>query len=521
MAHDPATTSTIAALANVLVLPSSLKDCTSPALVHLSTGSRAPITLSYGQLGALIDSLQLDLADAGVTKDSRVALVLPNGFEFAAVFLAIICQRGTAAPLDSLYTQSEFKEAFLRIRPELVVTLPTTPKSDDGSAVVAPCLQAALELGVRVALCHRHSHGEGGAESRLQLDVRLLNIEDSSFAPAAAVSKAALISRNDVWSEDKALMLSTSGTTGTPKLVILSHTNLLVAMRIIIANHQLSRTDRTIIITPLHHIIGVCGSFLVTLFSGGCAVIPDSLPAAFWQRCVDYGITWFHAVPTLHRLLLKFPRPSGDELSQLRFLRCGGSETPADLYESLIALGAPLLEVYGMTETGPAIFCNRLTKDDDTIGRRRGCYPIPDAVDVMLLPSNTPSLEVSANGLHNGAVADADPIAGLTKEFDVVGEICLRGKNIVAGYIDNPEANAESFLRNGYYRTGDLGAIQSDGYLRLIGRIKEIINKGGTKISPTEIENVALSHKSVAQAACFSIADSLYGDEIGEQPFVL
>lgn len=521
MAHDPPPTSAIAALSNVLVLPTSLRDSTSPALVHLPSGSQAPITVSYAQLAVLTDSLQLNLADAGITKESRVALVLPNGLEFAAVFLAIICQRGTAAPLDPQYTQSEFKEAFLRIRPGLVVTLSTTPKSDDGSVPVAPCVQAALELGVRVALCHRHSHGESGAESRLQLDVRLLDIEDSSFAPAATVIKAALISRNDVWSEDKALMLSTSGTTGPPKSVILSHINLLVAMRIIIANHQLSPTDRTMIITPLHHIIGVCGSLLVTLFSGGCAVIPNSLPAAFWQRCVDDRITWFHAVPTLHRLLLKFPRPSGDELPQLRFLRCGGSETPADLYESLIALGPPLLEVYGMTETGPAIFCNRLAKDGDTIGRRRGCYPIPDAVDVMILPSSTPNLDTGVNGFQNGAVAGADPIASLTKELDVLGEICLRGKNVIAGYINNPEANAESFLCNGYFCTGDLGAIQRDGYLKLIGRIKEIINKGGTKISPTDIENVALSLKSVAQAACFRIADDLYGDEIGEQPFIL
>ena len=521
MAHYSPVTSAIAALSNVLVLPSGLNDCTSPALVHPSTGSLAPTTVSYAQLATLTDFLQVDLADAGITKASRVVLVLPNGLEYVVVFLATIRQRGTAAPLDPQYTQSEFKEAFLQIKPEVVVTLPTTPKSDDGSVLVAPCVQAALELGVRVALCHRNGHGEGGAESGLRLKIKPLKIEDSSFAPAPTIIKAGLISPNDVWSEDKALMLSTSGTTGTPKSVILSHTNLLVAMRIMIANHQLSPTDRTMIITPLHHIIGICGSLLVTLFSGGCAIIPDSLPAAFWQQCIDYGITWFHAVPTLHRLLLRFPRPSGDKLSQLKFLRCGGSETPADLYESLIALGPPFLEVYGLTETGPAIFCNHLAKDGDSIRRRRGCYPIPDAVDVMILPSSTSNLEVGANGLHSEAVAGEDPVAKLTKEPDVVGEICLRGKSVMAGYMNKPEANAQTFLSNGYFRTGDLGAIQHDGYLRLMGRIKEIINKGGTKISPTDIENVALSLKSVAQAACFRIADNMYGDEIGEQHVVL
>ncbi|POR35975.1 Uncharacterized protein TPAR_03799 [Tolypocladium paradoxum] len=499
---------------NVLVLPANSESDDSPAVIHPSKGSASPPTVSYAQLAAITRSLQLDLAHAGITKASRVAIVLPNGLEFVAVFLAIVRQRGVAAPLSPQYTQSEFKDVFSRMEPELVVMLPATPDSDDGSSLAAPGVQAALELGVRVALCRRKCEAKGGVEPGLRLDLELLEVGD--IAPTAAATEAIVFSRNDVWSEDKALMLFTSGTTGAPKSVLLSHTNLLVAMRIIIANHKLSPADRTFIITPLYHIIGVCGSLLVTLFSGGCVVIPESLPGAFWQQCADYGITWFHGVPTIHRLLLGFRRPGGRVPSQLRFLRCGGSEMPPDLHESLVALGPQLLEVYGMTETAPAIFCNRLTEADDAVMRRRGHYPIPDAVDVVILPSEVLSRE-AGDDARNGAAAAAagDMITRLTKEPGVIGEVCLRGKNVMDGYTNSPEANAEAFLSNGYFRTGDLGAIQPDGYLRLVGRIKEVINKGGTKIGPAEVEHVALSHGSVGEAACFRIADKVYGDEIG------
>lgn len=501
---------------NVLVLPASSESDESPAVINPSKGSASPPTVSYAQLAAITRSLQLDLAHAGITKASRVAILLPNGLEFVAVFLAIVRQRGIAAPLNPQYTQSEFKEIFSRMEPELVVMLPTTPDLDVSLFLEAPGVQAALALGVRVALCRRKCEAKGGVESELRLVLELLEAGDNNIAPTATIADAIVFSRNDVWSEDKALMLFTSGTTGAPKSVLLSHTNLLVAMRIIIANHRLSSADRTFIITPLYHIIGVCGSLLVTLFSGGCAVIPESLPGAFWRQCAEYGITWFHGVPTIHRLLLGFPRPGGCVPSQLRFLRCGGSEMPPDLHESLVALGPQLLEVYGMTETAPAIFCNRLTEAGDTGMRRRGHYPIPDAVDVMILPSEVLGREVS-DVACNGTAAAGDPATKLTKEPGVTGEVCLRGKNVMDGYTNSPEANAEAFLSNGYFRTGDLGAIQPDGYLRLVGRIKEVINKGGTKIGPAEVEHVALSHASVAEAACFRIADNVYGDEIGEQ----
>ncbi|EWG36201.1 hypothetical protein FVEG_00321 [Fusarium verticillioides 7600] len=182
---------------------------------------------------------------------------------------------------------------------------------------------------------------------------------------------------------------------------------------------------------------------------------------------------------------------------------------------ALKLLGVPLLEVYGMTETAPAIFCNPfpVTETSTAIKRHPGQYPIPDAVDVMILPpERAPGLE--PNGDLDG-IENTEPVARLTKELGVKGEICLRGKNIMAGYTNNPAANREAFLPNGFFRTGDLGVIKPRQYLALIGRVKEIINKGGEKISPAEIEHVARLHDQVNDAACFRISDEIYGEVIG------
>lgn len=495
--------------------------------------------------------------------------MLPNGPEFVAALLAIIRQRGIVAPLNSRYTRDEFQGLFARMEPELVVML-APRRADEDELLMHPGFQAAQALGICVALLDREttgasveaggrvcngvhngatngaatngastngatngvhkvekngvtnghgmkagvasngvSHGKANADGRLRLTLRLVEFRDGSLSPALTSAKAAVVPREEIWSEDKALMLFTSGTTGLPRPVPLSHTNLLVAMRNVIANHELSPADRAFIITPLCYIVGACGSLLATLFSGGCAVIPESLPDNFWQRCAEHEITWFYALPHTYRVLLGLPRPNGRVPSQLRFIRCGGGETPPDLYESLVALGPPLVESYGMTETGPAILCNYLTEGDGAGKKRRAHYPVPDAVDVMILPCDGPC--------SGPATADWDPAARLSNEPGVVGEVCLRGKNITSGYLNDPKANFEAFLSNGFFRTGDLGTILPDGYLRLMGRIKEIICKNDGKVSPAEVEHVAQSHGSVAGAACFRIADMYGGDEIGEQ----
>ncbi|PYI12631.1 peroxisomal-coenzyme A synthetase [Aspergillus sclerotiicarbonarius CBS 121057] len=459
----------------VLALPDEGSD--RPAVIVPATKHAPSTVASYKDLGASVTRVQKDLARLGISKEDKVALVLPNGLEFVGVFLAVIRQRAIAAPLNPQYKREEYKDILRLMRPSLLICMKEAGQ-------LSSSVLAAQDLDIPVVACR----AEG-------LDVYLGGqgpISNDSDIPRDVPT----YSPSEIQPDDKALLLFTSGTTGAPKSVALSHENLLVAMRIIIDAHALSPTDRCMIITPLFHVIGVGGSLLATLFSGGCVIIPPSLPGQFWQSCIDFNVTWFHAVPTLHRLLLSFPRPK--EEPKLRFIRSGGSDLAPELYQRMQELGPPVLEVYGMTETAPAIFCNRL----DSSTRRPAHYPIAPTVEVMVLPS------------RNGT--QPQPNASLlTKEPGVMGEICVRGTSIMTGYMDNPEANEQAFLAGAFFRTGDMGVIKEDGYLQLTGRIKEIINKGGEKISPSEIDHVVWSMEGVRESACFRIPDEIYGEDIG------
>ncbi|PNP80108.1 Fum10p [Fusarium nygamai] len=487
-------------LTHVLVLPEALERLDSPSIIIPPTANTSEEVVPYAHLTDLTQSLQHDLATLGISVGSKVAIVLPNGLAFVTVLLATIRQRAISAPIHPNSTREECKQIFSLMVPDLVVVMP----SEASPAAVL----AAQDLGLPVASCHRYPQSR---RLSFRLALELVDRGDETSNPSPCM----VYSRDHVLAEDKVLELFTSGTTGAPKSVQLTHTNILVAMRIITSAHKITFKDRSFLITPLFHIIGIAGSLLPTLFTGGCAVIPASLPATFWQDCQDYSITWYHAVPTLHHLLLSFPMPKGGVPTTLRFIRSGGSDMSLDLFNRLQKLGVPLLEVYGMTETAPAIFCNPfpLTETSTAIKRHPGQYPIPDAVDVMILPpERAPGLE--PNGDLDG-IENTESVSRLTKELGVKGEICLRGKNIMAGYTNNPTANREAFLPNGFFRTGDLGVIKPRQYLTLIGRVKEIINKGGEKISPAEIEHVARLHDQVNDAACFRINDEIYGEVIG------
>lgn len=489
---------------HVLVLPPDCETNDNPAVIIPSNRSQPSVT-SYTKLNNLICSLQRLLALNGVTKGSKAALVLPNGLEFVVAFLAVLRQRAAAAPVNAQLKQDEYRQMFSLTEPALVIVVPVSTDA------VEPAVLAAGELGFPVASCCI----EG---DEIRLNMHDLDGNETSNG-LVSQNSTRTFSPQEVEAEDKALLLLTSGTTGPPKAVMLSHTNLLVAMRIIISAHTLSPLDISLVITPLFHIIGVGGSLLTTLFTGGCVVIPPSLSGSFWKVCDEFNVTWFHAVPTLYRMLIDFPLPGGKIPSKLRFLRSGGSDMPPALYNRLRELGPPILEVYGMTETAPAIFCNFINPGSRKCARL-GHYPIADAVDVMILPSLSVTEEHQPARKENGAGTTAsnpaDPVLMLTKTPGVVGEVCVRGKSVMAGYVDNSEANRKAFLSNGFFRTGDLGIIHPDGYLQLSGRIKEVINKGGEKISPAEIEHLLLSHEAVKEAACFRVADDIYGEDIGK-----
>lgn len=456
---------------DLILLPSPGSD--APAIIVPPAEGAVSNTLqiSYKSLGELVSQTQESLAQLGIAAGNRVAVALPNGVDFVILFLALIRQRAVVSPLNPDAKFNEQSEMLERIQPSWTIV----PKNAEQSPVV----DASKAQHIAVA---EFAWGEAAQQVLLRIIVQ---------QDALPSSPAALVTPNEVHPNDLVLLHYTSGTTGLPKAVGLTHATILASVRILIKAHALCPTDRTVIVAPFFHVGGTCSSLLCTLSSGGCIILPPSLSGKFWHHFREFRATWYHAVPTMHRLLLSFPRPK--EGVPIRFVRSGGSGISRDLIAQLERdLGCPVLEGYGMTETVQAVFCNRM----NSTHRQAGHYPIPDEMEVKI------------------RVPDGE-LFQLTDQQDLTGEICIRGPCVISGYLDDPDANREAF-HNGYFRTGDLGTLHGNGQLQVTGRIKEMINKGGEKISPLDIEKIILAHEAIQQVACFKVPDEAYGEDIGK-----
>lgn len=298
--------------------------------------------------------------------------------------------------------------------------------------------------------------------------------------------------------EQTALVLHTSGTTGRPKAVPLSHRNLLATMHNIQRTYQLTSADKTFLVMPLFHVHGLLCGLLATLQSGGSVVIPPRFSASsFWNDVIQSRPTWYTAVPTIHQIVLTLERPS--PMPQFRFIRsCSSSLSPTTLRALEDTFGAPVLEAYAMTEAAHQMTSNPLPPAP----HKPGTVGIGHGVEVKVLNEQGEELPALQNG-----------------------EVCVRGPNVTAGYLHNDKANRDSFFRtsfgncppssDGFLRTGDQGHMDEDGYLVLTGRIKELINRSGEKISPLEIDNALLSIKGIKEAVSFGVPDDMYGELVG------
>jgi acyl-CoA synthetase (AMP-forming)/AMP-acid ligase II len=239
----------------------------------------------------------------------------------------------------------------------------------------------------------------------------------------------------------------------------------------------------------LFHVHGLVASTLSTLLSGGTVVVPGKFnPLSFWRTVREHGVTWYSAVPTIHQLLLSragTERPAGAE--GLRFIRsCSAALPPEMMHKMEQAFGTPVLEAYGMTEASHQMCSN----------------PQPPA-------ARKPGSVGPGTGVSVGIMDGSGQLLGDSQR----GEVVIQGPNVVDGYENNPEANASSFT-NGWFRTGDQGFLDADGYLMLTGRIKELINRGGEKIGPREIDEVLLTHPAVAEAVAFGVPHPTWGEEV-------
>ncbi len=252
--------------------------------------------------------------------------------------------------------------------------------------------------------------------------------------------------------------------------------------------YKLTSEDRTLLVMPLFHVHGLLAGLLAPLFSGGSVIIPMKFSASeFWDNFITYKANWYTAVPTIHRILLRNPLPS--QIPKIRFIRsCSSPMSPKTFHELEKAFNVPVLEAYAMTEGAHQLTSSPLPPAQ----RFPGSVGIGQGVEVKILDQN--GTEVS-----QGSEA----------------EICVRGENVTKGYLNNPEANKASFTKHGFFRTGDQGKQDKDGYVIITGRIKELINKGGEKISPVELDNVVAENPSVGEAVSFAIADEMYGQDIG------
>jgi acyl-CoA synthetase (AMP-forming)/AMP-acid ligase II len=415
----------------------------------------ARVHVSYKQLHDQVCEMADALASLGIRRGDRVATSLPNGLPAIVTFLAASVA-GTAAPLNPGYREEEVNFYLEDTAAKLLLCLP------DATAA----RKAAEARGVPVYL------------------VAMDNAGRVNIAGAPQGGTASPPSPDDV-----ALVLHTSGSTGRPKRVPIMHRNVAASTRNIVAHYVLSPSDVSLCVMPLFHVHGLVASTLSTLLSGGVVVVPEKFsPLSFWRTVRDTGATWYSAVPTIHNLLLTRAgdnRPAGSE--GLRFIRSCSSSLPPEMMERMERVfGVPVLEAYGMTEASHQMSSN----------------PQPPA-------ARKPGSVGSGTGVEIGIMDDA----GNLLPTGQIGEVVIQGPNVVSGYENNPEANQKSFT-NGWFRTGDQGYLDADRYLTLTGRIKELINRGGEKIGPREIDEVLLKHPAVAEAVAFGVPHPTWGEEV-------
>ncbi len=416
--------------------------------------------VTYALLRQEVERLAGLLSGLGVKRGESVTIALPNGIEFITCFLAVTACGAVAAPLNCAYTEEEFTFYMEDAESVLAIAPPGT----------SSCRTAALSLGIAIV----DATLEDGKIS-LRKDGSILR---KSIEPESASS------------EDVALLLHTSGTTSKPKGVPLRHVNIAASLRNIADSYKLSDEDIALIVMPLFHVHGLIGVALSTIATGGTIVVPPRFSAgAFWQICRKTEVTWYSAVPTIHQILLTRADSDGAPHESFRFIRsCSSALAPAILDRLEKRFGAPVVEAYGMTEATHQMSSNPLPpgkREAGSVGQATG-------MDISIMDMGD-----SGELLPSGST----------------GEVVIKGRNVMWGYRNNPQATNEA-VKNGWFRTGDQGAISSDGYLTLTGRIKELINRGGEKVSPLEIDAVLLQHPDVAEVVTFAVPDEKYGEAV-------
>jgi acyl-CoA synthetase (AMP-forming)/AMP-acid ligase II len=413
---------------------------------------------SYRMIAACITQLGQALADNGVRAAHRVAVALPNGPELAAALVGV-ASHAICVPLDPLRTEAEFRATLEHLGVDALIVPETgaAPARLAAASLGIPCLDARTTAPARV----------------LELSGATARIGEASKVPAP----------------DVALLLQTSGTTSRAKRVPLTHAMLLHSAASIGASLRIGPNDRCLSVMPLFHVHGLVGALLASLHAGASvACVPAFEAGRFVEWLRAFSPSWYTAVPTIHQAILDEIRqcPTQARPRGLRFVRSSSAALPPRVARALeAALGVPVIEAYGMTEATHQIACQPLPPEarrPGSVGRAAGAeIAIVDATGMPLPPGTS-------------------------------GEIVVRGDAVIVAYDAEPGVNAAAF-RDGWLRTGDVGTLDDDGVLRITGRLKEMINRGGAKIAPQEVEAALLECDDVLECAVFAVPHATLGED--------
>ncbi|HEY2806810.1 MAG TPA: acyl--CoA ligase [Gemmatimonadales bacterium] len=425
------------------------------------------VPLSYAALRAQVDATRAALVAHGIERGDRVAIVHENGPEMAALFLGV-ASAAAAAPLNPAYRADEYEFYLTDLKAKLLLV----PRGS-----TSPSSGVAAKLGVPVA--HVVARPERGAGSF-----------DLEFADRRTTHEPRRTDASVSSPDDVALVLHTSGTTSRPKVVPQRQRNLCASAVNVRETLALAPSDRGMCIMPLFHIHGLVAALLAPLSVGGeicCTPGFNALKHFEWLGKVKP--TWYTGVPTMHQAILaRTGRNAGVVAGhRLRFIRSSSSALPPTVIADLEQVfGVPVVEAYGMTEAAHQMASNPLppaSRKPGTVGRAAG-----------------PEIRV-VDG------------KGITTPVGIQGEIVIRGRNVMTAYEADPAINQSAFI-DGWFRTGDQGVMDAEGYISITGRLKEIINRGGEKISPREVDEIILQHPAVHQCVTFALPHEMLGEDV-------